>query len=851
MGEPTKQMSPKIRLHSLAPTRNLGDKDNQYRVYRNYLSQAFANQEMKNIALSGNLGAGKSSILHSFDKQRNGLEERFLYISLMDFEDYEKKCSCKDNLDQNTDMPCENTEESSNYEAQTTEDSMITLQTSEKDNKTAQKETKSKIDPRQETQKRVEYNLLCQILSYCKKRDLRNSSLRGVPEPPFSMLEALMVALLPVMVFVLVFRERFSLWATSLFVKQEILTGIHLWLYPLLGTLLFVLFFYMMRFGKLQKLSFNSDHATAEIAFSNTQTSLDLHKFELVHALIKLRKKIDYTVVFEDMDRIDPQICIAVMTKLRDLNLLVNTRLSRKTSFLSTYLFADYGIPNHVRFVYAVSEDVLDHELRTKFFDCIIPVVPALNQYNTELILRSELQKYEVDISGEKAGSVFVQIFPYLNDYRTVLTFCNELLILKELFKVDGESFSDRDDDTALLLEITFYKVLVPQKYARVFSEEGKGEFPEVVPEDLKDFQDDDYKKKLSELLNKLRPCNLDMEVLINSAEKAKVHWLEILNHQYLPRKRWLSECLSTYTKLSIADELKAGNIFDAERDTDVATNLAAHIQGNSKDLVEFKEWFFGMGEPSSFKFSNAIAFLSKNSGNRIEATEEPRALFNWCIDNLRCMVSTGELRNKWSDKVLQRKLVSLLLPYKDVISSNSEIGEKVLTDADTVNSLLDAEMRRRMDDDWWAELDDLFGHVDQAYEQVQERQNIDEAIEKSLENPEDMVDDIGSEKTDELPEHIDHAYEQVQKRQNIDEAIEKSLENPEDLDDENRPKELEESVEVGGLFNTVDQSCKQVKEQQSMDEAARACPENIGVDIAERPEATVTDDTNNPIAEE
>ena len=51
-----------------------------------FLEDAFGQSDIKNIALTGNFGAGKSSILRSFDKSQNGGKEKYLYISLADFE---------------------------------------------------------------------------------------------------------------------------------------------------------------------------------------------------------------------------------------------------------------------------------------------------------------------------------------------------------------------------------------------------------------------------------------------------------------------------------------------------------------------------------------------------------------------------------------------------------------------------------------------------------------------------------------------------------------------------------------------------------------------------------------------
>lgn len=61
----------------------LGPKDdiNSIEVYEEALDYALSNSKIKNIAVTGSYGAGKSSIIETYKLKRNN-KKRFLHISL-------------------------------------------------------------------------------------------------------------------------------------------------------------------------------------------------------------------------------------------------------------------------------------------------------------------------------------------------------------------------------------------------------------------------------------------------------------------------------------------------------------------------------------------------------------------------------------------------------------------------------------------------------------------------------------------------------------------------------------------------------------------------------------------------
>ena len=77
------------RIWAMKHNAKLTKKDPNARVYFEQMDAILKSENLLNIAITGNRGSGKSSILHSYDNHRNmGKGERFLYISLAEFEHY-------------------------------------------------------------------------------------------------------------------------------------------------------------------------------------------------------------------------------------------------------------------------------------------------------------------------------------------------------------------------------------------------------------------------------------------------------------------------------------------------------------------------------------------------------------------------------------------------------------------------------------------------------------------------------------------------------------------------------------------------------------------------------------------
>lgn len=159
------------------------------------------------------------------------------------------------------------------------------------------------------------------------------------------------------------------------------------------------------------------------------------------------------TVFFEDLDRLtDPTIFV----HLRELNNLLNN---------------DDSIKNKpIVFVYAVRDDIFSREDRTKFFDFIIPVIPVINSTNSGEILLQMLQ--EADEKGNKhdvSEGFVLDVAPYISDMRVLQNIYNEFVVYKKTLRTS----QDLDLSDEQMLAMVVFKNLYPSDFADIQDEKG------------------------------------------------------------------------------------------------------------------------------------------------------------------------------------------------------------------------------------------------------------------------------------------------------------------------------------------------------------------------------------------
>lgn len=339
------------------------DASNMQEYFR-ALKFALSKKDVRNIAVTGSYGAGKSTVISSFMKFH--CDEQYINVSLAGF-----------------DMT----------------------------------ENKSTVAP---THQEVELSILQQIL-YKENRDqLPDSRIdrilnRGWYHTLKTYLNLLKIALpMGVFLFVLFFSkvaEQLGLpkeW-NKILNEHYLLRGWGLALLALISLFFATqlasrvgIFDKKIRLGKIAFLS-------GDMEFNDKEPSSLLNNCldEIVYFFSRRPYKV---VVFEDLDRLGtPEIFV----KLREINKIINNNRGNKKP---------------VRFIYAVRDDLfLGADARTKFFDFIIPIVPFMDSRNAHTLLKSKTPSLGVssDINLKKMASYIGDMRSLQNIANEFQIFCN------------------------------------------------------------------------------------------------------------------------------------------------------------------------------------------------------------------------------------------------------------------------------------------------------------------------------------------------------------------------------------------------------------------------------------------
>ena len=327
------------------------------------------NSEVTNVAITGNYGAGKSSIVESFERECT--DKKFIHISLGQYD--EIKSSEKNGLDKR--------------EINTIEGKIINQLLHQIDPNKIRKsifktlDTESQINPRNITL----YLSLTILLSLY----LFNISSWSELVHNFSWLS----------------------WTTKPIISLLIL----IILFVLIVYGIYFLLKLQKDFGFIKKISLKAEKIETDIEiFSNESSRVSYFDRYLDDVLYLFKQSEADVIVFEDIERFNDS---RIFEKLKELNIIINR--NRKA--------------NHKRklvFFYLVKDDLFESQERTKFFDFIIPIVPVVTASNSHIKLNEILKEMGED---EYFDEVFLlNVALYLDDMRLINNICNEYLTYKE-----------------------------------------------------------------------------------------------------------------------------------------------------------------------------------------------------------------------------------------------------------------------------------------------------------------------------------------------------------------------------------------------------------------------------------
>lgn len=348
-------------------------------------------------------------------------------------------------------------------------------------------------------------------------------------------------------------------------------------------------------------------------------------------------------VFFEDLDRLENN---DIFIELRDLNFIINNY---------------EGLKKPVKFVYAVKDELFHNkEERTKFFDYIIPVIPIINESNSEDVF---LKEFENNTKCNISKEYIKDIAPFVSDMRVLYNIFNEFKIYKRTLK-DSDSIKLIDEK---MLSLIIFKNLYPKDFAELQNEQDES----IVKQAFKDKQSFIEKRteKIRKDINELEKQIISVkEDCLKSTKELKyafcgylVNWsgavCRIERHDgYYNRD-------SIYIERILDDDFNLKDIYNNNKgDYTIyyakgnSNNLNKDIKSNDlKSLLEIynERW-------------TALKLLEdkKKEGIHHDLEELNEQLQNISILSLKELIDRNDVKEVLSDNVRSNKVLVFMLRY-------------------------------------------------------------------------------------------------------------------------------------------------------------------------------------------
>lgn len=353
-----------LPYHSLSP---ICEADiPQYEEALNWALNNRKEKNIKNIAVSGPYGSGKSSILNTFQKNNSNQDLHFLNISLATF---------KDEMDETKvpELP------GIKNKSKTYGEDLVRL---------------------------IELSILQQIFYHEEDSKIPDSRFKKIKSYNNKKIFFWTIAIiLSALSFIHIFDTGNIFKIQSICqVENKTIKLIFLVIAILICiSSVFVGIYKSIRvLTGLRITKFNIKNAEIEINDKINKSILNHHLDEILYFFEVTPYNV---VIIEDLDRFQQT---EIFTKLREINLLINSskKLKEKT----------------VVFIYAVRDDMFQDSDRTKFFDFIIPVIPVINSSNSNEILLRKIKSNAYNISDDLIDDISL----FIDDMRLLHNIINE-----------------------------------------------------------------------------------------------------------------------------------------------------------------------------------------------------------------------------------------------------------------------------------------------------------------------------------------------------------------------------------------------------------------------------------------
>lgn len=360
--------------------------------YVSALESALLDDDIHNIALSGNYGVGKSSILKELAMRH---DKRVVELSL------------------STLSPAQDAEL----------DDAIPAQATTPTNRIQQEIVKQLLY--RENPNKTPASRFHRIESFQLRREILAFSLLGL---------ILAVAFL------------LAGWTTKIAATFTILSSIGIWTHLVIwgAATSSLLFFRWVSYGKLHIKQFSAGAATVTLD-ENSVSYFDQYLDEIIYFFEVSKRDV---VIFEDIDRFDDS---HIFETLRALNTLLNRSPQIRRTIRFIYAIRDSIFDQSALTKTETSglddlpeaADPAEAEIvranRTKFFDLIIPVVPFITHRSARNLATKLLSEIEHDVDLELLDTAI----RYVPDMRLLKNTLNEFLVFRDrIFSGDGKNLN-------------------------------------------------------------------------------------------------------------------------------------------------------------------------------------------------------------------------------------------------------------------------------------------------------------------------------------------------------------------------------------------------------------------------
>lgn len=409
----------KITINPLTPE-VITDKGSQSYKTVKEISAAIKHDDIKNIAVTGPYGSGKSSILKTLTEDFKK-DRKYLSISL---------ATLKSGLE----------DQDARNEGNATEtDNSITKGTSKEN---------------EELNRKIEYSIVQQLIYRESTDDLPNSRIKKIVHTkPWGLLWKPLVWIIFILALWKLFNPEWleieSITKTIPITRERIIDSICL-LY------VFIVLFFTIRGliksysnSKLNKLNLKD----GEIEIKENNSIFNKHLDEIIYFFQATKYNV---VIIEDLERYETT---EIFLKLRELNLILNNAYST--------------IKRKITFIYAIRDDMFKDTDRTKFFDYITTVIPVINYSNSKEKLTKALRTkgYKVEKDGDFEIEDIEDIAFFIDDMRLLKNIVNEF---DQYWKKLGSNGKSHQLKPSKLLAIITYKNFYPDEFVKLHRRKGR-----------------------------------------------------------------------------------------------------------------------------------------------------------------------------------------------------------------------------------------------------------------------------------------------------------------------------------------------------------------------------------------